>query len=101
MGKWTRRAFISSGVIAGGIVVFGVAIRPGNRAAKVRGMIAGDDESVFHVWVKISPDNTVTAIVPHAEMGQGGQTSLAMRLADELDADWSRVTIQEAPAQGK
>jgi len=98
MGKWTRRAFISAGVITGGVVVFGIAIRPGNRADKVRGMIASDDESVFNVWVKISPDNTVTAIVPHAEMGQGVHTTLAMMLADEMDADWDQVKMLEAPA---
>ena len=98
MGKWTRRAFISAGVLAGGAVVFGVAIRPGNRAEKVRRMIAGDDESVFNVWVKISPDNTVTAIIPHAEMGQGAHTTLAMMLADEMDADWDKVQMLEAPA---
>jgi len=98
MGKWTRRAFISAGVIAGGVVVFGVAIRPGNRADKVRGLIAADDESVFNVWVKIAPDNTVTAIIPHAEMGQGVHTTLAMMLADEMDADWDQVRMQEAPA---
>jgi len=98
MGKWTRRAFISAGVLAGGVVVFGVAIRPGNRADKVRGMIASDDESVFNVWVKISPDNTVTAIVPHAEMGQGVHTTLTMMLADEMDADWNQVRMLEAPA---
>ena len=40
MGKWTRRAFISAGVLAGGVVVFGVAIRPGNRADKVAGLVA-------------------------------------------------------------
>lgn len=98
MGKWTRRAFISAGVITGGVVVFGVAIRPGNRANKVRSMIASDDESVFNVWVKIAPDNTVTAIVPHAEMGQGVHTTLAMMLADEMDADWDQVKMLEAPA---
>ena len=98
MGKWSRRAFISAGVIAGGIVVFGVAVRPGNRADKVRGLIAADDESVFNVWVKIAPDNTVTAIIPHAEMGQGVHTTLAMMLADEMDADWDQVRMQEAPA---
>jgi isoquinoline 1-oxidoreductase beta subunit len=43
-------------------------------------------------------DNTVTAIVPHAEMGQGVHTTLAMMLADELDADWSKVSILEAPS---
>jgi isoquinoline 1-oxidoreductase beta subunit len=98
MGKWSRRAFISSGVLATGVVVFGIAIRPGNRAAKVANLIAGEDETVFNVWVKISPDNTVTAIIPHAEMGQGVHTTLAMMLADEMDADWKLVRMIEAPA---
>jgi isoquinoline 1-oxidoreductase beta subunit len=99
MGEWTRRAFISAGVLAGGAVVIGVAIRPGNRAGKVAPLIAGEDETVFNVWVKISPDNTVTAIIPHAEMGQGVHTTLAMMLADEMDADWNAVSMIEAPAR--
>jgi isoquinoline 1-oxidoreductase beta subunit len=98
MGQWSRRAFISAGVLAGGVVVFGVAIRPGNRADKVAGLIAGEDDTVFNVWVKISPDNRITAIVPHAEMGQGVHTTLAMMLADEMDADWDLVDFMEAPA---
>lgn len=98
MGKWTRRAFISAGVLAGGVVVFGIAIRPGNRADKVAGLVATDDETVFNVWVKIAPDNRITAIVPHADMGQGVHTTLAMMLADELDADWNLVEVMEAPA---
>ena len=101
MGKWTRRAFITTGVLAGGAVVIGVAIRPGNRAGKVAPFIAGEDETVFNVWVKISPDNTVTAIIPHAEMGQCVHTTLAMMLADELDADWNAVSMIEAPARNE
>ncbi len=98
MNKWTRRAVITSGVLVGGALVVGVAIRPGNRADKVAGLVAGDDETVLNVWLKIAPDNTVTAIVPHAEMGQGVHTTLAMMLAEELDADWSKVRMMEAPA---
>ena len=98
MGKWTRRAFITAGVAAGGVVVFGVAIRRGDRSGKVRGIVAADGESLFDVWLKIAPDNTVTAIIPHADMGQGVHTALAMMLADELDADWSTVNFEEAPA---
>jgi isoquinoline 1-oxidoreductase beta subunit len=101
MGKWTRRAFITTGVLAGGAVVIGVAIRPGNRAGKVAPLIAGEDETVFNVWVKISPDNAVTAIIPHAEMGQGVHTTLAMMLAEEMDADWNEVTMLEAPARNE
>jgi isoquinoline 1-oxidoreductase beta subunit len=99
MGKWTRRAFVSAGVLAGGVVVFGVAVRPGNRADKVSKLIASEDETVFNVWVKIAPDDSVTAIVPHAEMGQGVHTTLAMMLADEMDADWDKVSVLEAPAR--
>ncbi|ANO50310.1 xanthine dehydrogenase family protein molybdopterin-binding subunit [Woeseia oceani] len=98
MGKWTRRAFISSGIIAGGTLAVGVAIRPGDRSGKVADLIAADGAAVFDVWLKLAPDNTVTAIIPHAEMGQGVHTSLAMMLADELDANWDEVRMQEAPA---
>jgi isoquinoline 1-oxidoreductase beta subunit len=59
MGKWTRRAFITAGVAAGGVVVFGVAIRRGDRSDKVRGLVAADGESLFDVWLKIAPDNTI------------------------------------------
>ncbi len=97
MGKWTRRAFITTGVAAGGVVVFGVTIRRGDRSGKVAGLVGSEGDSLFDVWLKISPDNTVTAIVPHADMGQGVHTSLAMMLADELDADWSQVRVEEAP----
>jgi isoquinoline 1-oxidoreductase beta subunit len=98
MGKWTRRAFITAGVAAGGVVVFGVAIRRGDRSDKVRELVAAERESLFDVWLKIAPDNTITAIIPHADMGQGVHTALAMMLADELDADWSTVRFEEAPA---
>ena len=98
MGKWTRRAFIATGVAAGGVLVVGVAIRPGDRREALRHAVAADDEQLIHTWVKIAPDNSVTAIVPHAEMGQGAQTALAQMLADELDARWQDVRILEAPA---
>ena len=53
---------------------------------------------MFDVWLKITPDNRFTVFVPHAEMGQGVHTSLAMMLADELDADWNQIDVVEAPA---
>jgi isoquinoline 1-oxidoreductase beta subunit len=97
MGKWTRRAFITTGVLTGGALVVGIAIRPGNRADKVKDLIAGEDETVMNIWLKIAADNTITVVVPHAEMGQGTHTTLPMMLADEMDADWSKVRMMEAP----
>jgi isoquinoline 1-oxidoreductase beta subunit len=98
MKKWTRRAFITTGVLAGGAAVFGVAIRPGNRANKVKGLLADESETMMNIWLKIGTDNVITAYIPHAEMGQGVHTSLAMMLADELDADWEKIKIMEAPS---
>lgn len=98
MNKWTRRAFVTTGVLAGGVLLVGVGIRPGDRTGKVAGMVASEDETLFNVWLKIAPDNTVTAIIPHAEMGQGVHTTLAMMLAEELDADWAQIEVMEAPA---
>lgn len=98
MKKWTRRAFIGAGVLAGGTLVLGIAIRPGNRASKVAGYMAKEGEAMMNIWLKIAPDDTVTAIIPHAEMGQGVHTALAMMLAEEMDADWSKVKFEEAPA---
>lgn len=98
MRKWTRRAVITTGALTGGVLLVGVAIRPGNRNDKVAKLVASDDETVMNVWLKLAPDNTVTVIVPHAEMGQGVHTTLAMMLAEELDADWSDVRMMEAPA---
>jgi isoquinoline 1-oxidoreductase beta subunit len=98
MGKWTRRAFITTAVLAGGAVAIGVGVRPGDRRSRMAGLVAGEGETLLNIWVKIAPDNSITAIVPHAEMGQGVHTTLTMMLADELDADWSAVKMIEAPA---
>ncbi len=98
MGKWSRRAFITTAVLTGGTLAIGIAIRPGDRRSRVSGLIAGEEEIVLNVWMKIAPDNTITVIVPHADMGQGVHTTLTMMLADELDADWSAIKMLEAPA---
>ncbi len=99
MGKWTRRAFIATGTVAGGALLVGVAIRRGDVTADLAPLVTGNDETLLDAWVKIHRDDTVTVIVPHAEMGQGAQTTLAQMLADELDARWQDVRIMEAPAE--
>jgi isoquinoline 1-oxidoreductase beta subunit len=98
MGKWTRRAFIGAGgVVGGGFVlgVAGIAFAP-NRLGVVSEGAAARGE--LNTWITVTPDDIVTVLVPHCEMGQGSQTALAMMAAEEMDADWTMVRVKEAPA---
>jgi isoquinoline 1-oxidoreductase beta subunit len=66
-----------------------------------------EDHLVLHkpfapnAFVRIAPDNTVTVIVKHLEMGQGTYTGLPTLVAEELDADWSQIRAEGAPADAK
>src|SRR6478735_10430516 len=58
---------------------------------------ARSGEVALSPWVTISTDDTVAIMSPAAEMGQGSLTSLPLILAEELDADWSKVRVVVAP----
>ncbi|MEP1231616.1 MAG: molybdopterin cofactor-binding domain-containing protein [Litorimonas sp.] len=97
--KWSRRGFITTSVVGGGALLIGVGIRPGDRTDKLAKLVTRADESLLTTWVKLAPDNTVTAIIPHGEMGQGVHTALSAMLAEEMEADWDTMEIMEAPAE--
>ena len=101
MGKWTRRAFITTGLVAGGGVIVGAALRPGNQIKDLAGKVGEEGGQLVHSYITIDTDNTITAIIPHSEMGQGVQTALGQMLAEELDADWENLLTEEAQAIGE
>jgi isoquinoline 1-oxidoreductase beta subunit len=101
MSKLTRRAFIATGIVAGGGLAVGIALRPGNQIKGLAAKLGDEGAGLIHTYVKIDSDNVVTAVIPHSEMGQGAQTALAQMLAEELDADWDQLRIEEAPAIGE
>lgn len=65
--------------------------------------VGADPTSAFspNAFIRIGPDNTVTVIVKHVEMGQGTYTGLPTLVAEELDADWSQIRAEGAPADAK
>jgi isoquinoline 1-oxidoreductase beta subunit len=66
-----------------------------------RGLLFGAQKSasgafVPNSWIQIDPDGIVTLTIGKSEMGQGVRTSLAMLLAEELEADWARIKLSQA-----
>ena len=82
MGKWSRRGFITAGVVAGGGLILGASLPLGHRAPKLAHLVAGADETLVSAWVKLDVNNVLTVIAPHSDMGQGAQTALAQMLAE-------------------
>jgi CO/xanthine dehydrogenase Mo-binding subunit len=90
--KMDRRDFIKLGAVAGGGLLIGVRIP--ERRGRSKTLLPFEP----NVFVRVDPDNTVTIRVAKSDMGQGVRTGLPMVVADELDADWSRVRIEQADA---
>jgi isoquinoline 1-oxidoreductase subunit beta len=89
----TRRRFLQHTSLAGVALVVGFRL-DGRLAAAAEGLAPND-------FVRIAPDNTVTIISKHIEFGQGTYSGLATILAEELDADWSQVKVESAPADAR
>ena len=90
-----RRQLLWGGLAIGGGLVVGFAT-PAARQIFSRLAIAtplGDPG-----WIRVAPDESITLYTSLTEMGQGVWTCIAQVVGDELDADWSRIKIEMAPA---
>lgn len=94
----SRRKFLQGGAgLTLGFVLPAVAAPaagPGKAGAGLAAAVTFEPNA----FLKVSPDNTVTVISKHLEMGQGTYTGLATLLAEELDADWASIRVEGAPA---
>ena len=87
--KVSRRGFL------GGAAGFGFAFAVGIGVQREAHGQASD--GTFNAYVSIAPDGTITIQSPVAEMGQGIMTGLPMIVAEELDADWAKVKVEQSP----
>ena len=90
MSPLSRREFVAAGAAAGAGLVIGFYLPHG----------AGSKQESFspNAYLRITPDDKVTIVVARSEMGQGVRTALPMILAEELEADWKRIEIEQAGA---
>src|SRR5580698_7233908 len=95
MPKFNRRSFIVGSSAAGAGLALGFNLPFGSDAVH-----AADIPPEVDAWVVIKPDETVVIRIARSEMGQGTMTGLAQLVAEELDADWSKVTT-EFPTPGQ
>lgn len=92
-----RREFLRRSAMAGTGLVLAAFVPELARAAGAPGEGAGDFEDFApNAFLRVSPGDVVTLTVIRHEMGQGVRTLLPMLLADELEADWKRVRIEQA-----
>jgi len=92
MSPISRRQFLVGGAVAGtGLVLAFYLPRHGLRSSS-------KSEFAPNAYLHIAPDGKVTVVVARSEMGQGIRTALPMILAEELDANWSDIAIQQAGA---
>ena len=91
--KPSRRSFLTG---AAGLVI-GVHLAP--RVSAQTEMTVGDGVPFApNAFVRIAPDDTVTVLVKHIEIGQGANTALPLLVAEELDAAWSQMRAEQAPS---
>jgi isoquinoline 1-oxidoreductase beta subunit len=88
----TRRDFLAAGGAAGAGLAVWFYLRHGNESHNSGQAFAPN------AYLHIASDGRITVVVPRSEMGQGVRTALPMILAEELEADWSEIAIQQAGA---
>jgi isoquinoline 1-oxidoreductase subunit beta len=93
-----RRVFLIGGALLVGGGAFGLYFAENSARARAKALTESGGGINFLTWMKIAEDDTVTVYSPHIDFGQGTHSALGQMLADELDADWSKVVVEQAPA---
>ena len=95
----SRRSLLSVGLAGGFVLAFRLPVRAFNEPVQPPDETAG--KFAPNAFIRIDPSGKITLVMPQVEMGQGVYTSISMILAEELDADFSQLTLEHAPPSDK
>ncbi|MET3910215.1 isoquinoline 1-oxidoreductase beta subunit [Bradyrhizobium sp. S3.3.6] len=95
----SRRALLTGGLAAGVLLAFHLPLRAAANEPVQKD--ATDGKFAPNAFIRIDETGRTVLMMPQVEMGQGVYTSIAMILAEELDADWAKVEVQHAPPNDK
>ena len=98
-GRVSRRALLSGGLAGGFLLAFHLPVYAVNEPVQPPDVT--DGKFAPNAFIRIDNAGKTTLVMPQVEMGQGIYTALAMVLAEELDADFSSVVLEHAPANEK
>src|SRR3984893_7777621 len=95
----SRRALLTGGLAGGFLLAFHLPVRAANEPVQPPDVTEG--KFAPNAFIRIDGAGKTTLVMPQVEMGQGVYTSIPMILAEELDADFSQLTLQHAPPNDK
>ena len=101
----SRRRFLVNSATVGAGLTLGIYLpgcgrkqeSPAEKVSTPQTTPESASEQEFNAFVRVSPDNKVTVVIKHLEMGQGTYTGLATIVADEMDAAWDQIQVESAP----
>jgi isoquinoline 1-oxidoreductase beta subunit len=91
----SRRGFMVGATMAGSSLLVGCGL------GDIMSIGANTPVGAFGPFIKIAADGVVTVVSKHLEMGQGNHAGLAAIVAEEMDADWATLKVEQAPANAK
>jgi len=100
LNKTSRRDFLKISSLTGGGLVLGFSWFGSDAAPVILNSSTVADLN-FNSYLSIATDGTITILSPNPELGQNVMTSFPMIVADELDADWNKVKVMQAPLDKK
>lgn len=97
--RYNRRSFLRSSVLSGGGMVLGFNWLMSCQSTSVQdpGLVMPEEWFDINAYLKIGDNGVVTILCPNPEFGQNVMTSMPMIVAEELDIDWKKVLVEQAP----